>query len=165
MNRKRHSAFTLVELLVVIGIIAVLIAILLPALTKARVHANSSKCLSNLRQIGMAHQMYTIDFKGVIVFPEELDSNFNPNRVFWHQRLSQYLNRKDTRGNNFDTSGTSAVLRSCPEWTPIDNNGDGRPDSDKIGYGMSRRLRTPEFNTRYHKPGLHTELSNWQTPW
>jgi prepilin-type N-terminal cleavage/methylation domain-containing protein/prepilin-type processing-associated H-X9-DG protein len=150
--KRRNKAFTLVELLVVIGIIAVLIAILLPALTKARKSAASTKCLSNLRQLGQAHQMYLVEFKGVIVQPVEWDRNFNPRAVFWHQRLSQYLNRKDVRGNNAAASVTSAVLRGCPEFDGIDGNGDGRPDSDKIGYGMSRRLRTPESRTRYHSP-------------
>ena len=61
-----RRAFSLVELLVTIAIIAILVAILLPALTGARRIARATVCKSNLRQFGISAGTYAIDFKGVI---------------------------------------------------------------------------------------------------
>jgi len=95
-SRVKTNGFTLVELLTVIGIIAILIAILLPALNAARRQARATVCLSNLRVIGQSMSIYLVDNKGTFPQPFQ-DGDISPASVrsamLWFTALDPYLNR------------------------------------------------------------------------
>jgi prepilin-type N-terminal cleavage/methylation domain-containing protein/prepilin-type processing-associated H-X9-DG protein len=119
MTSKR--AFTLVELLVVIGIIAVLIGVLLPALSRARGQANLTVCQANLRSIGQIIQMYATAHKGSLPYGF-WDGSAPNSTVFdstrageWSTVLLNFLSNK--YGTNYtdhaSTGGETARLRSA----------------------------------------------------
>jgi prepilin-type N-terminal cleavage/methylation domain-containing protein/prepilin-type processing-associated H-X9-DG protein len=127
-NGKRR-AFTLVELLVVIGIIALLISILLPSLAKARVAAQLLACSSNLRQIGLALQGYASDYKGTL--PAAVYFGPSDKGLSWDDHLLPYLGAGKTFTQaeiddwNGPAAATGKALKSvlCPNDIDVDRAG------------------------------------------
>jgi prepilin-type N-terminal cleavage/methylation domain-containing protein/prepilin-type processing-associated H-X9-DG protein len=170
---RKNAAFTLVELLVVIGIIAVLISILLPTLSSARRVAQAAKCGAALREIGNAFQMYAMENKGYyppmrcktppyrITFNSVPPIDFVPSngaQTYWMYFLAKYV----SKGKFAPAAGATAqdaayamnsVLWGCPNFQPIlVNAGDNRAVTTGgvamvyTGYGYNG---FPEYTTTY----------------
>jgi prepilin-type N-terminal cleavage/methylation domain-containing protein/prepilin-type processing-associated H-X9-DG protein len=89
MSRRQNKAFTLVELLVVIGIIALLISILLPSLGKAREAARRVVCLSNLRQVHLSLMYYANDYRDQIPIGYRRGKQFNS--MLWTNTANRFV--------------------------------------------------------------------------
>jgi len=115
--RKKSNAFTLVELLVVIGIIAVLIAMLLPTLQKARVAARDVACKSNMRQIGLMLNIYATQYQ---VYPIAYQNNGWPHARPYTTWMRALRDARIAPDDDFVYNSTLETFQSglnigCPE--------------------------------------------------
>src|SRR5688572_6216269 len=111
---RRHG-FTLVELLVVVGIIALLIGILMPALNRARVQARTVACASNLHQLGLVFHMYANENKGSI--PSYPESGPLQWFLFYKPYLikDELMPSPDPGNRNLHRLGQLMPIFDCPE--------------------------------------------------
>ena len=111
MRTTLMRGFTLIELLVVISIIAILAALLLPAIAMVKDAARATRCNSNLRQIGLGCAAYAIEKE---YYPDV--SLTNPSD-WWYSLIEPYVDAEgDTAQANTSLANHRGVIRSCPAW-------------------------------------------------
>lgn len=110
----RHHAFTLIELLVVVSIIALLVAILLPALTNARDAAKTSVCLSRMKSMGLFHTYYQHDYKNYA--PPNRIYNAPGGQYYWMDLMidSGYVPEAAVSNTTYTTTDSSENYFICP---------------------------------------------------
>ena len=143
-----HARFTLIELLVVIAIIAILAAMLLPALQKARARGKAASCLSNVKQIGAGIQQYTADYKDYL--PQDFHQGWGRESGTWAGLVAPYL--------GISPETVSPGVFFCPE--------DGLTDSVKKYVALralNRSIKNPKFLSSYIW-NLHSGHNRFNSP-
>jgi len=158
-----RGGFTLIELLVVVSIIAILAALLIPAVGLARESARSIQCLSNLRQVGMASLAYQEDNEGFFVrhrTGNEYVATWGPTDP-WFIELVPYAGGEERTNTNriTDSDRQHSVLKGCPSFVNTSTANWGFLP----GYGMNHKLGLPDDTGSSRLDGATKQPRDWHS--
>ncbi len=152
---KRFRAFTLIEVLVVVAIIALLVAILIPSLSAARMSARRSQSASNMRQIGIAMQMYTQDHKGHMPFSTHANAAWKS----WIFTLAGGKNPATGKRSSRYLGGVDEV-RICP----ADPKARERLENQGTSYTLNEYVVVPKVDPFGNVVEDFTNAHRWKFP-
>lgn len=156
MKRNRHVGFTLVELLVVIGIIAVLISILLPTLGRAREAGRTLTCLSNLRQLGIASAMYNAENKMYLPYPTTTLGE----SPLWFNALDPYLQQSESNNRSGVAAGRNYKrYKQCIVYDSFDGGKDSGAQDQTREFS-----RTLKMNSHLRRNNPYQQIKITEVP-